>query len=335
MGAAEPVVIELPKGSYIPQFREREVAASPAEEGAGAAWAMAGRNARRHGVWIGAVLLAAGLASASSFYVESRAWTRRLDAGTPRPAAHGLWRQMFQDRKTHLVLADSNVTLFQDLTRHSLSIAEYQNGQFDAIAEKRLATEVERYMARRLMNRQFTSIADARLVERLTRLASAHGPTEVLHARQVESQHFQGGSNVVLSGPRRANLWVDLFEERLNFRTHFDESTRVVSFTNAAAAAGEEARYATSWVEGGHCRVAFLPNLDRSGNVLIVSGTDMPATDAGVDLITRDVWVRRLYDTLGAESRRQLPYFEVLLRARRVSEATPEFEIVAHRIHKP
>jgi hypothetical protein len=334
-GAAEPVVIELPKGSYIPLFRERDLASSPGPEAPGAAAAQRPAvSSRPAPMWIAAALLSVVLASLASAFLVSRSWKQRVDGDTPRPAAHGLWQQMFADKRTHLVVADSNVTLFQDLTRQSLSIAEYQNGQFDAIADKLLTTETERYMGRRLMHRQFTSIADARLVERLTRLASAHGPTEVLHARQVESQHFQGGHNVVLSGPRRANPWVSLFEDRLNFRTRFDEASRVVSFTNTAPQPGEAASYTTSWIEGGHCRVAFLPNLDRTGHVLIVSGTDMPSTDAGADLITRDVWVQRIYERLGPESRRRLPYFEILLRARRVSEATPEFDIVAHRIHK-
>jgi hypothetical protein len=61
---------------------------------------------------------------------------------------------------------------------------------------------------------------------------------------------------------------------------------------------GEEPRYVVKWDSLGYCRVAYLPNLDATGSILIISGTDLSSSDAGAEFITSERWVRHLRSAL-------------------------------------
>jgi hypothetical protein len=333
-GSQEPLVIEVPKGRYAPVFRPREplrpepLRVVTAGEGAGP-W-------RRLGAAAGVLALIL-VAACAWLLAQNRRLEHRLRAGlAAQPEVDRLWEQMFgQGQHTYVVLADGTFTMFQDTVQRQLSPTEYQRQRFRALADERLPDPVARGFAYRLMNRQFTSIADVALAQRVGLLNAAHGiPTDVILARDASPGHFRS-HNAVLAGSRRANPWVELFEDRLNFRSRFVEEGRHAYFENTAPRPGEEPSYEVRWDRLGYCRVAFLPNLDGTGSVLLLSGTDMGSSDAGAQFITSERWVRQLRSTLGLRAREPMPHFEVLLRTELVLTAAGHFEMIAHRVHPP
>ena len=332
-GAAEPVIIEIPKGTYMPAFREREaVVAEVKPEDA------APPPTPRLDLRLPLGLLSLVLAIACAWlFVQYRELRGRLNEGRePRPSVDRLWKQMFGNRHTYVVLSDGTLTMFEDLLHKQLSPTEYQRQQFPKLAEAQLKDPTVLDFSRRLMNRQFTPIADVALAQRISRLGAAQGtPIEVLFARSAATQHFKA-HNAVLSGSRRGNPWIELFEARLNFRSRFDEDARMSYIDNVAPQPGEAGVYEVKWDRVGYCRVAYLPNLDATGSVLLVSGTDFSSTDAGAEFITSERWVKPLLAALQAgDGGRPIPYFEVLLRAQLVLGAAPSFEMIAHRTVKP
>jgi hypothetical protein len=331
-GAAEPVVIEIPKGTYMPMFRERAAAAPPeakAEEPAASPSRVDLRLA------LGALAVLFALVS-GWLAVQNRQLRSRLNEGRePRPSVDRLWTEVFGDRYTYVVLSDGTLTMFEDLLHRQLSPTQYQRRQFTVLAEEQFKDPITLDFARRLMNRQFTPIADVGLAQRISRLNVAHGiPTEIVFARSAATQHFKA-HNAILSGSRRGNPWVDLFEDRLNFRSRFDEDKRMSYIDNVAPADGEQPVYEVRWDRLGYCRVAYLSNLDSTGSVLLISGTDFSSTDAGAEFITSERWVRQLFGALGVASGKPIPHFEVLLKAQLVLGAAPSFEMVAHRLIPP
>jgi hypothetical protein len=78
--------------------------------------------------------------------------------------------------------------------------------------------------------------------------------------------------------------------------------------------------------------VAFLPNLGRNGSVLIVAGTDMEATEAAGQFVTTEAQLGRFFQALPPRRRGELPYFEVLLKTKRVGGAPREFDVLAWRL---
>jgi hypothetical protein len=79
--------------------------------------------------------------------------------------------------------------------------------------------------------------------------------------------------------------------------------------------------------------LACLPNLNRTGNVLILAGTDMTSTEAAGNLITNESFLSELLQRLPAGKGPNPPHFEALLRTTRVESSNRGFEIVALHPH--
>jgi hypothetical protein len=327
-GRDEPVVIEIPKGTYTPVFRCRESDSSPDRPSE-----LPPPRLPTRGWWIvvlsvlsiGAVVLMAGLLLGP--------W-RLSSAARPAGNVERLWSQMFDNgRPTYIVLSDAMLGLFDDAIRHQMSLNEYRDKVFSSLSDERLKDPVENARWKELLTGSyFTHISDARSAAKFSVLNAAHNlPTEIVFAGDFAVSELQS-HNLILVGTRRTNPWVELFEDQLNFRSVFEETRPMASyFQNRSPLPGESATYSVQWRKQGYCRVAFLPNHSRSGNVLLVSGTDMASSEAGGQFISSERWIQDLCSALGLSPHARFPYFEVLLKVDYMTWNTPKFELVAHR----
>ena len=328
-GAGEPVVIELERGRYRPAFRDRRPASSGPEPPPGPVPPLHRWRPRAVAPLAAA---AAGLLAACLWLLsENRQLRARAHLEPRRPAVERMWRQLFGNgRPTTIVLGDSSLTMFQDLAGVQLSPAEYERKQY-ALLQDRLTDPVARRLAGRLAKQRYTSAADVSVAAGAILLNAALGiHAEIVHARDAEPEDFRS-RNAILTGPRRSNPWLELFEERLNFRSRFAAAGARFVFVNQAPLPGEQPEYAVRWGTSGYCRVAYLPSLDGRGSVLIITGSDMASGEAGATFVTSEAWVRRLGRRLGIAADGELPHFEVLLRTQLVGSPW-RFELIAHRV---
>lgn len=320
-GRQEPFCVRLPKGSYTLQFFERH------DEPEAAAASLFTRRPRLG--WLLAALL---LLLCLSLLWMNRRLESRLEAGLgPHPSVDRLWRQMFANgHQTYLLLSDLGLLPLQDALQHHISLEQYQNRGFGALAEKEIADPVLRSAVISFFNRYPTTVADATAARRLGLLSALNGvPLDVLSARDANINMVSSG-NVILLGSRRGNPWVGIYEGQLNFQTVFTEPPRRASFRNTHPLHGEQPEYPVEWSRIGYCRVAYLDSLKGGGTALLISGTDVNSSDAGVEFITSESWVRLLRGRLGASSG-SIPHFEVLLKTYLARSSVSRFELVAVR----
>ena len=140
--------------------------------------------------------------------------------------------------------------------------------------------------------------------------------------------------NVVLLGSSRANPWIELIQDRLNYRFAFDQQSHYSYFENRQPSPGELSTYRTD-SSVSYCQIAFLPNLGRTGNILAISGTETEGTEGGSEFVTSERSLEQLANFARPGNDDRMPYFEVLLKGSRVGGATPEFSIVAVRLLHP
>src|SRR5205823_1306714 len=135
--------------------------------------------------------------------------------------------------------------------------------------------------------RRFTSLGSVTTAYRIAQLAGKDRThVNILAARDFNIRQMKS-DNVILLGSIRANPWVELIAERLNFRFGFDQKSRYSYFENLAPRDGEEKRYSTnSGVSYRH--IAFLPNLGRTGNILAIAGTEVEGTEGGGEFVTSE-----------------------------------------------
>ncbi len=318
-GKDETSVIELPKGGYTPVFKPRDTIAieptlpPPAEP----------KAKRIPAAWIAAaVLLLMCMALAwQNFGLRHRA---EFGAGS-RPYVDALWRQLFDNgQQTHLVLADGNLVLFENEIGAEISLQDYETGQFEKLATRRIADPAIRSLALSALGRRYTGAADAKVSFNMALVFGSNQlPVDIILARNLTTAQVSS-HNTILLGSQRANPWVGLFEDKMNFRTVFVNQTPV---------AGEKQSYPGVWGHLGYCRIAYFPNLKATGNALIISGSEVQMTEAGGEFITSERWVEQLRTSLGVQPNAPLPPFEALLEGEIISGSVAKFRLLAWRRH--
>jgi hypothetical protein len=141
--------------------------------------------------------------------------------------------------------------------------------------------------------------------------------------------------NVVLIGGSLTNPWEELFENQLNFTMEFDKNGSP-TIINKAPRASERNRYVgsgsdiVSGSDNGYCLVAYLPNPDHNGVVILLEGTDAVSSEAAGDfLLSED----QLSDFRKILRTTRFPYFEVLLKISEVKGTPLAATIEAYRTY--
>jgi hypothetical protein len=336
-GRTEPVLIEIPKGSYVPIFTPRIVEplaiASPTALAPTVPPPEIVTPRRVHWVLVQPVLII--LLALTSLWMWNRDLVRRTQAkDAPSPVAKDvLWSSLFNDQhETTIVCADSTLVLLENFIRRPISLEDYLSPAYPSLLASLKAFDGS---ALPLKNKQYTSMADVHLVATITQLNQPFWRrTSVRSARMMQLPDFKNG-NFVLLGSNRAIPWVELFEPRLNFLFEFDETRRVAVIRNRSPRAGERSQYVNGIVgEPGDAFsfVAFVPNLTYTGYVLIIAGNSMEATEAAGEYMTNATFSSNLLKVLGFRPKSKPRSFEVLLRSSTMAGSWKDSEIVAYRV---
>jgi hypothetical protein len=139
--------------------------------------------------------------------------------------------------------------------------------------------------------------------------------------------------NVVLIGGQKSVPWDHLFDDQLNFVTDYDYAHGAQIVRNRNPKPGEQAIYSVPSGPNtffGYASIAYLPNPSKSGNVIILAGTDSDATGAAAAFLTSEDQMEMLRKTLHAD---RFPYFEVLLKTSRLSGTFFNAELIAYRAY--
>ncbi len=327
-GRDEPFVLEIAKATYEPVLRERLAESThPAVE-------PASPPATGQSPWTVRILAAACVILAALCV-----W---LAVRPPAPAISGAGLQRFwtafapEGEETTVVLADGAFSAIQDMLHRPILLNEYVSRGYRAELDRPEHSAEKKEILRYLMERRYTSLADAMLLKRLW-TANVLDPsrTSILYSRDLHLRSLQKG-NHILVGSRRAVPWVDLYDEALDFHFVYDESNRTVRVENRRPNAGEPAFFTLPQAAGASgdrfSLVASLPNPSKSGNVLILSGQEMSGTEAAANLVTTE---RLFQDVLSRIPPKPggVPHFEVLLRVKHVEYTMQGYDILAIHAH--
>jgi hypothetical protein len=328
-GAAETWILELPKGKYVPAFHERPEAERASPIAIVEPQVIAAPGPSR---LVYALAALAPLLMIACIWMGSLLWRGRAQGGPAQDSTvNALWSQLIRKgESTDIVLTDSSLGLLQDLLGQAIGLSEYlqpETWRLDSLAARPELQTVARLAA----HRRYTSLANVNITRRIQSVASAdQGQLTTVFARDFNVRQMKS-DNVVLIGSRRANPWVELVEGQLNFRFGYDAAVSQSFFENRQPRGGELAVYRNSPAVS-YCDLAFLPNLSHTGNLLVISGTEMEGTEAGGEFLTspRGMATLRRYVKLDGSGR--FPYFEVLLRSSKIGGAAPGFEVIAVRV---
>jgi hypothetical protein len=184
-----------------------------------------------------------------------------------------------------------------------------------------------------IYSHNLVAFGDFRAAQRILALSPVESSLHLTLSRFFQAESVKT-DNLILIGGKKANPWVYLFDDHMNFSLDYDATSGMGYVANRHPRPGEAASYAPSslYPNGfvGYSVVAYLPNPSHNGNVIILAGTDSDATSAAAEFLTSEDQLARFRKTLNAE---HFPYFEVLLKTSRLSGTSLSSEVLAYRTY--
>ena len=343
-GTDEPLRILIPRGGYVPVFEAPSPLplASPAEAIPQAVPTDAAQAPdihptdsffRRWLQWAPSLVLGLLLVA---LWVHDRQRERPVAAALQ---THPFWSHLFSRNQPTLVVApDSGLVLFHGLSGKDIDLKQYLEAGYrselngppqigPAAAQKNWLLD--------LANRRYTSMVDLQAILSLKDRARTLGSeVSVRYARDLRPNDFKTGT-VILLGMSSANPWVELFERDMNFVLK-DDYTKFVWVINRSPQKGEPPRWETARTDPEQrvfAVVAYLPNLARDGNALLVEGISMAGTEAAMDFVDDDAKLLPFLNRIQLPDG-TLPHFELLLETHNMGASAVRSQILAWRTMK-
>lgn len=332
-GRNETMVVEIPKGSYVPIFRP-VTAHSPSLQEVHAAPALPPSVQRF--TWIPWLLV-----GALAILCIALAISRRSPVGSVKAAGIPPWpfSEVFDQRhQTTLVVADSNYGMQRILTGERGSLDQYLHQELANSPDiSKLGPAGSRFRSY-VSESTLTSFADVADVFSLLKAAGTfQNQVTVRYPRELRIRDLDH-ENFVFIGSPGSNPWVSLFQDRLNFR----ESEEAVgdsmkAFVNTSPLPGEKPRYEglrwTGTVGEDYATISLLPNPTHDGTILMLQGLQQEGTEAAGRFLADEVNRKQLLNALGlsANDLNEHIWFEALIRSRTVSGAPNSTTLIAAR----
>jgi hypothetical protein len=235
---------------------------------------------------------------------------------------------------TEIITSDPNIAEIEGFTGGQISLSDYANHRY--IPDPGALTPEQRRFCEVILRGDKDSIVDTPIAMAVAQLAQATGSkVAVRGARNVQFSDIQTDANLILLGSPRSNPWSNLYNDRLDFRFEFDPGTKQEVIRNVHPRPGEPESYAATapgWATGqSYAIVAFLKNLDQSGQVLFLAGETAEGTEAAGKLVND---LPRLDTTLKQCGIRPSgpEHFEILLRFNTLAGSPSNVDAVNCRV---
>lgn len=290
-GKSEALILEIPKGGYLPVFRAREEAVR--EVVAAPVVAPEGRGQAR--VWMGVAMVAAALAGwfGHSFVKGT---------GGKGEASWMLAALFEKQAVVRLVAPDSSFGLLQGFLGRNLSLNDYLlPGYPGELIASGFASEALRERARSVASRPYTTYGNLLIAGKASALAERQGwKLSLEYSRQLAARDLEKG-NLILVGSPQTNPWVSLFEKEGNFQSFHDLGMKRGGIRNVQPRAGEAREYVTEPRHGysGEAYALVGLHLKRGARVLTLAGTNMEGTEAAWEFVATPEKARQLWEKAG------------------------------------
>ena len=342
---AEPIRITVPKGRYSALFEPNvctsESKKSPAVAHDGSKLQAPGARAIgkvNGGAWgsfrqwgIVAVLSLALAMLSGLFWVSGRADgpSSGVAASSDAPAA-AIWSMLFPVKSAlNIVSADSSLVLVEYISHKKVSLSDYLNGQY--------GKDPAYPVLKRIAPNPYIDLSDLRVTAKIMR---AIRPLDLnVHVRYPRYLNLNAldTKNLVFLGSAYSDPWITKFHSQMNFVVQMDQSSENLCFENKNPAPGELNRYCASGgpgqEDGTYGLITLLPNLQNTGNVLMLAGTTGPGTEAAGDFVTDPHFAASIRQCLHLKPEADsLPYFQIMIKTVVLKNNPGTLEVVAHRI---
>ena len=320
----DPVIFELPTGSYIPTIRiaPKSPLAPPSLPAPPPVAPTlqplpppaSPRNLWRNlalATWL-LVLIALAITAIyrASAPAAAQTATQKDPLGLP-------WSALLRgSQPISVIVPDSSMGSLRNLKPFPPSLEDFANKRF-LNPDPSLSPALQSAWRGLAVGRN-TSIVSARLAARVAALAVSHDKNfNVRSARELSLSDLQNASGLVLLGSSNANPWVILYEDQMAFRILTSPDSAQYPFIPNPAPG--DPRDLGPGVPSGSTGpawavLALVSSLGGKGSVLIAAGTNTEGTEMAGDLALDPDKLAPILKGCGLNLSAPAPHFEILLR---------------------
>ena len=343
-GVNEKLIFEIPRGSYKPVFRHRNLEATeqraqtheaPATEVDALSEAAVQKPRallRVERILWPTISLALAIACIA-LYVENRAMRNDMAPWKNQPAVAAFWTGFLDShRQTDLVLPDDSASVMEDITGTPLTLDDYlSRGYLGNIQSSSMSADRKQDVYQ-VLTHNLVTFGAVRAAQVLQGEIPPKYPHYLTLARYFTADEINR-DNVILIGGRKSMPWDYLFDEQLNFVTDYDYEHGRAVVRNRNPKPGERSVYEVPLTPNsliGYAVIAYLPSPSRTGSFIILAGVDSDATGAAAAFLTAEDHMQKLRATFHSD---RFPYFEALLKTSRLSGTSFDAEVIAYRTY--
>ncbi len=340
--------IDLPSGSYIPEFRCLSPAFFNSSESPAIAENHLGQK-RAFGVpredgppspakspsWraLGVALAVGTLALAAVMW-----WGMGHRFGFKLAPVDNLISATFQGNPgtVQIIVSDEVLVLVQVLSGHRATLGEYENLTYLSMPELVQRKGLQNFWGS-LSTRQITNLGDLQNAMRIAEnLRARKWNVNIRHAREINARDLRTGNFIIL-GSSFSNPWAGHFQVKdANFPIEPAPPGKSATILNRHPLAGEPPRFEVQLDDKTgkavtYASVSVLENTARTARVMLVAGLSMSATEMAGQFLLQDDSVSTARSMLGLPPASPLPDFEMVLRVTELNEVGNSVAFVACR----
>jgi len=340
-GAEETIIIEIPRGGYLPIFLPRALvsedkpseplpSSAPADSTISAAHAVPPSSQTRLVPLI--FVLVVAIAGCGLLLWQNHRLAVEMQPWKADSLVGSFWSDFFASGdEVDIVTADTSFALAEDLLKQPISLNDYLDYKYMSLADQPGLSPDKKFALKLVLERNNGSIGDFQAAKRFMDL-NPHSPALKLASARSYTAESIKTNNVILIGGRESNPWVDLYKDRMNFFMEYEPSIQRSYVVNRNPQPGEKPVYETLQEKNRSYSVAaFLPNMRDHSYALIISGMDSQATRAAGEFVTSPEGLATIRQKMPTG---RFPYFELVLSSSRLVGTTLRTEIVASRVHE-
>lgn len=351
-GASDEIVLEMPKGHYVPRFERRQFPTEmPSDMGtdngavpkevlspAGVPDLRASRSdsvtnlrfrlpRRLAVVVVASMLFLAGAASFVNWRVRSKSLpTSAANAVT----ATEFWSAFVEHDRLPVVSFSDHVYLMNESSDLLRYYGDETFPKGTLMTQPNLAvrdSRILKYMGPLFFNDDFTGTGEVYAVARLARVFAQIGIQLTITRSQLLSSADLNQRNVIIIGHPAANGIVKRVYDGSEFAFYWDSGGSLpwgAKLRNRHPQAGESAVYeverdpVTKALRAEYSLVTFMPGITPERNFAVLAGVTTEGTRAGAEFMTSDNGIAQIASHLGIPGKyghRTLPrFFQVVLR---------------------
>jgi hypothetical protein len=347
-GAHESLVLEIPRGGYKPIFHRRLPETQNPETQDRLAPTpklletllpqdlapVVGKDSRNRVdiVW-GATTLALAIACLMLFQ-QNRTLRRAIFTWDGRPAVATFWTDFVRShQEIDIVLPDASVSLSEEIVGHPMSLSDYLDHSYMRQPQSLNLSSDRINDLNGIFAHNLVTMGDFHAAQQILALTPLSPSLHLTFSRFYTADSVKRNSFILIGG-KKANPWVRLFDDQMNFSLDYDNEHSQAFIANRHPQSGEQKTYAATMDPNafiGYSVIAYLPNPSRTGNAIILAGTDSDATSAAAEFLTSEEQLGKFQNTLRLKT---FPYFEVLLKTSRLSGTSFSAELLAYRTYQ-